>query len=81
LRAGIVGDRAYERGRPPVAVVASIDGQRQQLIAPPVEEPNPAWFRLDAPVPPGPARREVTLEVSSPDPAGRWLCLQAWTTK
>jgi hypothetical protein len=81
VRAGIVDGPAYDRLRPPVAVTIAIDGERRQLAVAPVDEPRAAWFRLDEPVPPGPPRRDFAFEVSSPDPAGRWLCLQAWTTR
>lgn len=81
VRAGLVDGSAYDRSRPPVIVAIAIGGERRRLAVEPVDEPRPAWFRLDEPLPPGPPQREFTFDVSSPDPAGRWLCLQAWTTR
>jgi hypothetical protein len=82
LRAGIVGERAFDRARPPVGLIARAGGQRlAQLVVPPIERFEPGWHRAEVQLPPGPDEREFTFEVASPDPAGRAFCVQAWTTR
>ena len=85
LRAGLVGERGYDRGSPPVAVVASIAGAPlPPLLLQPVIDPEPGWRHLDAPLAPlghGAGPRELAIEISSPDAAGRWVCLAGWTTR
>ena len=82
VRAGLVGERGYDRGSPPVSVVAAVDGAKlPALTLVPVIDPAPGWQRLDQPLTAGPPRREVTVEISSPNAAGRHVCLSAWTTR
>jgi hypothetical protein len=81
LRAGVIGERAYDPGRPPIEVQAYADGVLLgNLRVPPTARDGTGWRRLDAQVPAGAAEREFVLAVSSPD-GGRPFCLQAWTTR
>jgi hypothetical protein len=81
LRAGIVGERAYDAGRPPVEVEAYADGALLGVLeVPRTVRDGTGWRRLDVALPPGPDEREFVFTVSSPD-RGRPFCLQAWTTR
>jgi hypothetical protein len=81
LRAGVIGERAYDANRPPILVQAFADGALLgRLEVPRTVRDSTGWRRLDVPVPAGPAEREFAFAVSSPD-AGRPFCLQAWTTR
>lgn len=81
LRAGVIGERAYDRDRPPIEVRALADGATLgTLEVPRTERDGTGWRRLDVAVPPGPAERDFAFVVTSPD-AGRPFCLQAWTTR
>lgn len=81
LRAGVVGERAYDADRPPVIVSAFADGAPLgELQVARTERDGTGWRKLDLPLPPGAAEREFVFAVSSPD-RGRPFCLQAWTTR
>ena len=81
VRAGVIGERAYDAGRPSIEVQASADGvPLGTLEIPRTVRDGTGWRRLDVPVPPGPPEREFTFAIRSPDPA-RPFCLQAWTTR
>jgi hypothetical protein len=81
LRAGLIGERAYDAGRPEVAIQVFADGAPLGVLTVPrTERDGTGWRRLDVPVPPGPAEREFVFAVSSADPS-RPFCLQAWTTR
>jgi hypothetical protein len=81
LRAGVIGERAYDADRPPIEVQAFADGlQLGALEVPRTVRDGTGWRRLDLPVPPGPPEREFAFAVGSRDRA-RPVCLQAWTTK
>jgi hypothetical protein len=81
LRAGIVGERAYDANRPDVQVQVFADGTPLgTLEVPRTVRDGTGWRRLDVPMPPGPSEREFVFAVSSPDRA-RPFCLQAWTTR
>lgn len=81
VRAGVIGERAYDAGRPEIAVQIFADGAPVgTLQIPRTERDGTGWRRLDAPLPPGPAGRDFVFAVSSADP-GRPFCLQAWTTR
>ncbi len=81
LRAGIIGERAYDAGRPTVRVDAFADGVPVgTLDVPRTARDGTGWRRLDAPLPPGPEEREFAFTVSSADRAPPF-CLQAWTTR
>ena len=81
LRAGVIGERAYDAGRPPVNVRAVADSAPlADLIVPRTERDGTGWRKLDVPIAAGPPEREFTFVVSSAD-AGRPFCLAAWTTR
>ena len=81
VRAGIIGERAYDADRPPVEVRASAGGAALgTLEVPRTARDGTGWRKLDVPVPQGAPEREFVFEVQSPD-RGRPFCLQAWTTK
>ncbi len=81
LRAGVIGERAYDRDRPPIEVRALADGAVVgDLAVPPTLRDGTGWRRLDVAVPAGPPDRDFAFVVYSPV-AGRQLCLQAWTTR
>ena len=75
----MIGERAYDAGRTPIAVSVLADGAPLgELSVPRTERDGTGWRRLDLPVPPG--EHEFTFVVTSPD-AGRPFCLAAWTTR
>jgi len=81
LRAGVIGERAYDANRPPIRVQVYADGAvLGALEVPRTTRDGTGWRRLDVAMPPGPAEREFAFVVSSPD-AARPFCLQAWTTR
>jgi hypothetical protein len=81
LRAGVIGERAYDKDRPDVTVQVFAGGAPLGILTVPrTLRDGTGWRRLDVPVPPGPAEREFVFAVSSADP-GRPFCLQAWTTR
>ena len=81
LRAGVIGERAYDAGRPPIEVEAWADGVRLgRLEVPRTERDGTGWRRLDLPMPAGAEVREFAFAVWSPD-RERPFCLQAWTTR
>jgi hypothetical protein len=71
LRAGIIGERAYDEGRAPVEVRAAGLGTLTVRGA--------GWQRLDVPVPDG-GERSFAFEIASADGSPPF-CLQAWTTR
>jgi hypothetical protein len=80
VRAGIIGERAYDGRRPPVTVRISVDGALLgSLEVPRTVRDGTGWRRLDLPLPPGANEREFAFEVESRDP-GRPFCLAAWTS-
>jgi hypothetical protein len=81
VRAGVIGERAYDADMPAVVVQIFADGAPAgTLEVPRTMRDGTGWRRLDAPLPAGAAERTFVFAVSSADPA-RPLCLQAWTTK
>ncbi|HUJ28883.1 MAG TPA: hypothetical protein VLW85_22840, partial [Myxococcales bacterium] len=81
VRAGVIGERAYDADRPPIEVQAAADGVALgALEVPRTTRDGTGWRQLDVPVPPGPPEREFVFAVNSRDRA-RPFCLQAWTTK
>jgi hypothetical protein len=81
VRAGVIGERAYDANRPGIVVRAFADGAPLgTLEVPRTARDGTGWRRLDVPVPDGAAEREFAFTVSSPD-SGRPFCLQAWTTR
>ena len=80
VRAGVIGERAYDADRPPITVQAFADGAPAgSLEVPRTVRDGTGWRRLDLKLPPGAAERAFVFAVSSPD-RGRPFCLQAWTT-
>lgn len=81
LRAGVIGERAYDLGRPSIEVQAFADGAPLgRLEVPRTARDGTGWRRLDVALPPGAAEREFVFAVSSSDRA-RPFCLQAWTSR
>jgi len=81
VRAGVIGERAYDADRPPIAVEVFADGAPLgSLEVPRTVRDGTGWRRLDVALPPGAPEREFLFAVSSPD-RGRPFCLQAWTTR
>jgi hypothetical protein len=81
VRAGVIGERAYDADRPPVRVEVFADGAPVgSLEVPRTVRDGTGWRRLDVQLPPGAAEREFLFAVSSPD-RGRPFCLQAWSSK
>jgi len=81
VRAGVIGERAYDADRPPVAVRVVVDGTPLvQLDVPRTDRDGTGWRKADVPLPPGAPDRDFEFSVSSPD-AGRPFCLAAWTTR
>jgi len=78
VRAGIVGERAYQGFRGPVRVDVQVDGAAlATLTVPPTAPSEPGWRRLEAAAPAG--EHAFTFLVSARD-VDRPFCLSAWTT-
>jgi hypothetical protein len=78
VRAGIIGERAYELARGPVHVAVEVDGAPlAEMTVPPTVPPQPGWRRLDVTVPVG--EHAFAFLISARD-ADRPFCLLAWTT-
>jgi hypothetical protein len=81
LRAGVIGERAYDAGQQPVEVQVFADGVALgRLEVPRTTRDGTGWRSLDVQVPPGAAEREFLFAVASAD-GGRPFCLQAWTSR
>ena len=81
LRAGIIGERAYDPERPEVRVQAFADGAPLgELRVPWTQKDGTGWHRLDVPLPAGAAERDFVFAVSSAD-ASPPFCIQAWTSE
>jgi hypothetical protein len=81
VRAGVIGERAYDANRPEIAVQVFADGAwlASLQIARTIRD-GTGWRRLDVPLPAGSPERDFVFAVASPD-RGRSLCLQAWTSR
>jgi hypothetical protein len=78
VRAGVIGERAYQRERDPVRVAIDVDGAAVgELRVPPTVPPQSGWRRLDVPIRDG--EHAFTFLISARD-TDRPLCLSAWTT-
>ena len=78
VRAGIVGERAYQVARGQVRVEVQIDGAPlATLTVPPTVPPEPGWRRIEVAAPSG--EHAFAFRVSARD-ADRPFCLAAWTT-
>ena len=90
LRAGVIGERAYDADRPAVEVQAFADGAPAGVLeVPRTERDGTGWRRLEVALPAPPATsapeafdsvRDFVFAVSSAD-ASRPFCLAAWTTR
>jgi hypothetical protein len=81
VRAGVIGERAYDAGKPPIVVkVFAGSSQLGALDVPRTGRDGTGWRRLDVAVPAGAPARELSFSVESRD-ASRPFCLQAWTSK
>ena len=81
LRAGVIGERAYDADQPPIEVQVFADGAPLgRLEVPRTIRDGTGWRSLDVPVPSGAPEREFIFAVSSAD-RGRPFCLQAWTSR
>lgn len=81
VRAGVIGERAYDAVRPAIEVRAAVDGTLLgTLEVPRTVRDGTGWRRLDLALPPGAPEREFVFSVLSSDRA-RPFCLQAWTTR
>lgn len=80
LRAGIIGERAYDKERPAIGVQVTVDGAPLGTVTvPPTAPPASGWHALDVALTPAAGEREFAFAVSSSD-ASRPFCLSAWTT-
>jgi hypothetical protein len=78
VRAGIVGERAYQTFRGPVRVEVRADGALLgELTVPPTVPPVPGWRKLDVPAPPGDHLYEIAATATDTD---RPLRVAAWVT-
>lgn len=80
VRAGIIGERAYDERRPDV-VVRAFAGEALlgTLDVPRTARDGEGFRKLDVPLPAGPAEREFSFAVESRDPSPPF-CLEAWTS-
>ena len=79
VRAGVIGERAYDAGRPPIDVnIFAGASPLGVLTVPRTERDGTGWRRLDVALPAG--ETALTFSVESRDGA-RPFCLQAWTSK
>jgi len=78
LRAGIVGERAYDTSRGPIRIEVRLEGALLgELTVPPTVPPAPGWRKLDVPAPPGDHTYEISVSANDKD---RPLCFAAWVT-
>jgi hypothetical protein len=81
VRAGVIGERAYDSNRTAITVQIFAEGAHLgSLEIPRTVRDGTGWRRIDVPVPAGAPEREFVFAVSSSD-RGRPFCLQAWTTR
>jgi hypothetical protein len=78
VRAGIVGERAYQSGRPPIRLEVRVDGAPAgSLHVPPTAPPESGWRRFDTSVRGGAHVYELAATPLDPD---RPFCLAAWVS-
>jgi len=78
VRAGIVGERAYQTSRGAVRFEVQADGAHLgDLVVPPTIPPEPGWRRLDVATAPGDHLYEVATTANDTD---RPFCVAAWVT-
>ena len=79
VRAGIVGERAYQTFRGPVRIEVRADGALfGELTVPPTVPPAPGWRKLDLRAPPGDHLYEIFATAADTD---RDFCVAAWVTE
>ena len=79
VRAGMVGERAYQTSQGPVRVEVRADGALLgDLTVPPTVPPAPGWRKLDLPVPPGDHLYEIAATSRDTD---RPFCVAAWVSE
>ena len=78
VRAGTVGERAYQTARGTVRVEIGVDGAPLAEIAvPPTVPPQSGWRRIDVSSPPGEHTFRFLVSAADTD---RPFCVSAWTT-
>jgi hypothetical protein len=81
VRAGIIGERAYDAGRPAARVDVLVDGALLGSVEiPRTRRDGTGWKRLDLAMPAGATERQFVFTSESAD-ASLSLCLQAWISK
>jgi hypothetical protein len=79
LRAGLIGERAYQTFRDPVRVEIRVDGSLLgELRVPPTVPPEPGWRRIDLAAPSGDHSYEIAASARDTD---RAFCVAAWVTE
>jgi hypothetical protein len=81
LRAGVIGERAYDNQLVPIRIEAFSDAQKLgEVVLPRTVDPSPAWLGTD--VPSGSASPlQLELRASTPGPFRPTICIAAWTTR
>jgi hypothetical protein len=78
VRAGVIGERAYQVARGDVRVEMRVDGAPlADFVVPPTVPPQPGWRRLDVVTPRGEHAFQFLVTARDPD---RPFCLAAWTS-
>jgi hypothetical protein len=81
VRAGVIGERAYDVNAAEVSIRVSADRvPLGELEVPRTARDGTGWRRLDVALPAGAPERDFAFAATSRDP-GRPLCLAAWTTR
>ena len=79
VRAGLIGERAYQTWRGPVRVEIRVDGSLLgELPVPPTAPPEPGWRRIDLAAPPGDHSYAIAASARDTD---RPFCIAAWVTE
>jgi hypothetical protein len=81
LRAGIIGERAYDFESFVTVEALSADASLAAVRVTASQDPAPAWQRAEGPVPPGSEERDFTLRISTPGGQRPPLCVALWTTR
>ena len=81
LRAGVIGERAYDNQLVPIRVEAFSGAQKLgEVVLPRTVDPSPAWLGADVPSGGAPAL-QLELRASTPGPFRPAICIAAWTTR
>ena len=83
LRAGIIGERAYDEHIAPIRVDAIANGQLlATIMLTRVHDPEPAWLAADVPSAGVANGADLQLEVRASTAGMRpAICVSAWTTR